>query len=126
MSSYDIGKSSSVLQNYSTHIVQTVNNDLKRSDSKTSVQKIQRTKSRFSYEHCWQVTPDPLQPLQNRLRHLKHRKSNTVTGVEQVGFAHTSMASVDDSGIEDQNAPLELDSVGGEEEYDPAMASGLT
>lgn len=36
------------------------------------------------------------------------------------------MASVDDSGIEDQNAPLELDSVGGEEEYDPAMASGLT
>ena len=36
------------------------------------------------------------------------------------------MASVDDSGIEDQNAPLELDSAGGEEEYDPAMASGLT
>ena len=36
------------------------------------------------------------------------------------------MASVDDSGIEDQNAPLELDSVGGEEEYGAAMASGLT
>lgn len=35
------------------------------------------------------------------------------------------MASADDSGIDDQNAPLELDSVGGEEEYDPAMASGL-
>ena len=36
------------------------------------------------------------------------------------------MASVDDSGIDDQNAPLELDSLGGEEEYGAAMASGLT
>ena len=32
------------------------------------------------------------------------------------------MASVDDSGIEDQNAPLELDVSGGVEEYEPAMA----
>lgn len=32
------------------------------------------------------------------------------------------MASVDDSGIEDQNAPLELDEVGGGEECEPAMA----
>ena len=32
------------------------------------------------------------------------------------------MASVDDSGIDDQNAPLELDVVGGVEEFDPAMA----
>ena len=60
------------------------------------------------------------------MRHLKHRKANTVTGVEQVGFAHTSMATVDDSGIDDQNAPLELDALGGEEEYGAAMASGLT
>lgn len=36
------------------------------------------------------------------------------------------MASVDDSGIDDQNAPLELDSVGGEEEYAPAMVCALT
>tara|TARA_B100000609_G_scaffold196533_1_gene192127 strand:- start:1099 stop:1290 length:192 start_codon:yes stop_codon:yes gene_type:complete len=62
-----------------------------------------------------------LHPLQNRLRHLKHRKSKTVTGVEQVGFAHTSMASVDDSGIEDQNAPLELGVVVGLVEDDPIM-----
>jgi len=34
-----------------------------------------------------------------------------VTGVEQVGFAHTSMASVDEEGIEDQNAPEAEDSV---------------
>jgi len=55
----------------------------------------------------------PLQAAQKRFLHLKHRKSNTVTGVEQVGFAHTSMASVDEEGIEDQNAPLELGVVAG-------------
>ena len=53
----------------------------------------------------------PLQAAQKRFLHLKHRKSNTVTGVEQVGFAHTSMASVDEEGIEDQNAPEAEDSV---------------
>ena len=64
------------------------------------------------------MTPYPLHPLQNRFLHLKHRKSNTVTGVEQVGFAQTSIASVDDSGIEDQNAPLELSVVVGPEEVE--------
>ena len=36
------------------------------------------------------------------------------------------MASVDDSGIEDQNAPLEAEVAGGVEEYDPAMVCALT
>ena len=45
-----------------------------------------------------------------------------MTGVEHVGFAQTSMASVDDSGIDDQNAPLEFDVAGGVGEYEPAMA----
>ena len=51
----------------------------------------------------------PLQAAQNRFRQLKHRKSNTVTGVEHVGFAHTSVAWVDDSGIEDQNVTFVFD-----------------
>ena len=68
----------------------------------------------------------PLQAAQKRFLHLKHRKSNTVTGVEQVGFAHTSMASVDEEGIEDQNAPLELGVVAGVVEYVPAILWGVT
>tara|TARA_X000000950_G_scaffold240647_1_gene293808 strand:- start:207 stop:425 length:219 start_codon:yes stop_codon:yes gene_type:complete len=72
------------------------------------------------------VILSPLQAAQKRFLHLKHRKSNTVTGVEQVGFAHTSMASVDEEGIEDQNAPLELGVVAGVVEYVPAILWGVT
>ncbi len=69
---------------------------------------MQPRKSRFSYEQLGQVILSPLQAEQNRFRQLKHRKSNTVTGVEHVGFAHASVASVDDLGIEDQNAAFEV------------------
>lgn len=65
---------------------------------------MQPRKSKFSYEQLGQVILSPLQAVQKRFLHLKHRKSNTVTGVEHVGFAHTSVDSVDDCGIEDQNA----------------------
>ena len=100
---------------------QMVSNDLRPSNNKTLRQRIQFTRSKFSYEHCWQVTPSPLQPLQNRLRHLKQRKSNTVTGVEHVGFAHTSPSPLDVLGIEDQNAPVELDVVGGSGGFVPTV-----
>ena len=70
---------------------------------------MQPRKSRFSYEQLGQVILSPLQAAQNRFRQLKQRKSKTVTGVEHVGFAHISVASVDDSGIEDQNAAFVLE-----------------
>ncbi|MFL2950798.1 MAG: hypothetical protein ACJZ32_03375, partial [Candidatus Poseidoniaceae archaeon] len=54
----------------------------------------------------------PLQALQKRFRHLKHRKSKTVTGVLHVGFAHASASEEDGvCGIPDQNAPEAEDSV---------------
>jgi len=51
----------------------------------------------------------PLQDEQKRFLHLKQRKSNTFTGVMQVGFAHTSVAGSLDSGMLDQNAPVAAD-----------------
>lgn len=63
----------------------------------------------------------PLQAAQKRFLHLKQRKSNTLTGVVQVGFAHTSVAGSLDAGILDQNAPVELDVAAGEGEDDWAI-----
>ena len=52
----------------------------------------------------------PLQAAQKRFLHLKQRKSNTLTGVVQAGFPHTSVAGSLDSGMLDQNAPVAADS----------------
>lgn len=64
----------------------------------------------------------PLQAAQKRFLHLKQRKSNTLTAVVQVGLLHISVAGSLDSGILDQNAPVELDVVAGEGEDDWAIA----
>ena len=63
----------------------------------------------------------PLQDEQKRFLHLKQRKSNTLTGVAQVGFAHTSVAGSLDSGMLDQNALVELDVAAGEGDDDWAI-----
>ena len=52
---------------------------------------------------------------------LKQRKSNTLTGVVQVGFAHTSVAGSLDAGMLDQKAPVELDVATGEGEDEWAI-----